>query len=63
MITLKNQYLTVLINELGAELTSVKDSEGIEYIWQADPTYWKRHAPFCFQLLVDLKITNTNLIQ
>ncbi|MCT2885398.1 aldose 1-epimerase family protein, partial [Lentilactobacillus parabuchneri] len=45
MITLKNQYLTVLINELGAELTSVKDSEGIEYIWQADPTYWKRHAP------------------
>ncbi|APR08482.1 Aldose 1-epimerase [Lentilactobacillus parabuchneri] len=55
MITLKNQYLTVLINELGAELTSVKDSEGIEYIWQADPTYWKRHAPILFPIVGRLK--------
>ncbi|GAD15776.1 aldose 1-epimerase family protein [Lentilactobacillus otakiensis] len=55
MITLKNQYLTVLINELGAELTSVKDTDGLEYIWQADPTYWKRHAPILFPIVGRLK--------
>ncbi|MEE8823869.1 aldose 1-epimerase [Lentilactobacillus sunkii] len=55
MITLKNQYLTVLINEFGAELTSVKNSEGLEYIWQADPNYWKRHAPILFPIVGRLK--------
>ncbi len=45
MITLKNQYLTVLINELGAELTSVKDSEGIEYIWQAESNVLETPRP------------------
>lgn len=55
MITLKNQYLTVLINEFGAELASVKDTDGLEYIWQADPNYWKRHAPILFPVVGRLK--------
>lgn len=55
MITLKNQYLTVLINEFGAELTSVKDTSGLEYIWQADPSFWKRHAPILFPIVGRLK--------
>ena len=55
MITLKNQYLTVLINEQGAELTSVKDTDGLEYIWQADPAFWKRHAPILFPIVGRLK--------
>ena len=28
-VELKNEYLTVLINEAGAELSSVKSSDGI----------------------------------
>lgn len=57
MITLKNQYLTVTINEFGAELTSVQenDADHIEYIWQADPNYWKRHAPVLFPIVGRLK--------
>lgn len=55
MITLKNQYLTVLVNEFGAELTSVKAEDGSEYVWQADPTYWKRHAPVLFPIVGRLK--------
>ncbi len=35
---LKNKFLTVTIDELGAELTSVKSNDDqIEYVWQADP--------------------------
>ncbi len=51
MITLKNQYLTVLVNELGAELTSVKDKDNTEYIWQANPDFWNRHAPILFPIV------------
>lgn len=47
-VVLKNNYLTVQINPKGAELSSVKSNDGIEYIWQADPTVWSRHAPVLF---------------
>ncbi|CAM2758689.1 hypothetical protein FRFR103141_01465 [Fructilactobacillus fructivorans] len=32
-VTLKNDYLTVKINQKGAEIVSVKDQKGTEYIW------------------------------
>ncbi|MFC6288904.1 aldose 1-epimerase family protein [Levilactobacillus angrenensis] len=52
MLTLKNDYLTVQINPLGAELSSVKDNDsGMEYMWQADKTYWGRHAPLLFPIV------------
>ncbi len=48
-INLENNYLKVNINSLGAELTSIiKKSTGKEYLWQANPTHWKRHAPILF---------------
>ena len=45
MIKLENKNLKVMINEEGAELTSVwhKQAE-LEYIWVGDPKYWGRHA-------------------
>lgn len=54
-VELKNEYLTVLINEAGAELSSVKSSDGIEYMWQADKTFWGRHAPVLFPIVGRLK--------
>ncbi|QHM69685.1 hypothetical protein C7M50_01818 [Pediococcus pentosaceus] len=54
-VTLKNDYLTVQINEKGAELSSVKANDGIEYIWQADPAVWGRHAPVLFPFVGRLK--------
>lgn len=52
MLTLKNTYLTVKINPLGAELTSVQDNDShLEYMWQADKAYWGRHAPFLFPIV------------
>ena len=38
--TLSNDKIKASFNTLGAELISVKDTEGCEYIWYADPTYW-----------------------
>lgn len=56
MKTLTNDFLTVQINPLGAELQSVIDNHSQhEYLWQADPAVWKRHAPVLFPIVGALK--------
>lgn len=56
MIKLENSQLVVQINEIGAEITSVIDkATGYEFIWQADPAYWGRHAPALFPIVGGLK--------
>lgn len=50
-ITLRNSCLTVEIDDLGAQLCSVKNTAGTEYIWQADPCVWGRHAPLLFPVV------------
>ncbi|MCR4581972.1 MAG: aldose 1-epimerase family protein [Prevotella sp.] len=51
MIKLQNESLTLLVAEKGAELQSIKDAQGKEYLWQADPKYWPRHSPILFPLV------------
>lgn len=50
-VTLKNEFLTVLIEDKGAQLCSVKNATGTEYIWKADPAVWNRHAPLLFPVI------------
>lgn len=47
---LKNEYLTVKFQSLGGALSSIKDSDGIEYLWQGDKTYWSGQAPVLFPI-------------
>lgn len=54
MLQLKNKWLTVQVSEQGAEIVSIRNTEGQEYIWQADPQYWKRHAPVLFPIVGSL---------
>ncbi|MDT2604290.1 aldose 1-epimerase family protein [Enterococcus dongliensis] len=53
-VTISNDFLEATINEQGAELASLRANE-IEYIWQADPKYWGRHAPLLFPFVGRLK--------
>ena len=47
--TIENDYLRVSVDDHGAELCSIFDKvHNREVIWQADPAYWKRHAPVLF---------------
>jgi len=46
-----NEYLRVEISGFGAEIQSVKSTEGTEYIWQGDPAYWKDRAINLFPLI------------
>lgn len=48
LFTIRNEFLTVTISDQGAEIRSVKDQNGIERMWQADPNVWNSSAPIMF---------------
>lgn len=62
MVTLENNFLKVSVKSLGAELCSIySKSDEIEYLWQADPSVWPRHAPNLFPI-VGTSLNNTLLV-
>ena len=54
MITIKNDYLTAKINEVGAELKSLVCND-IQYIWTGDERFWAGSAPLLFPICSGLK--------
>ncbi|MDB5261142.1 MAG: aldose 1-epimerase family protein [Adhaeribacter sp.] len=49
---LENENSSVAIKTSGAELSSfLNKQENLEYIWQADPQVWPRHAPVLFPVV------------
>lgn len=55
MLILRNKHLTVGISTLGAEMQSILDANGVERLWQGDPTYWTGRAPVLFPVAGGLK--------
>jgi galactose mutarotase-like enzyme len=54
-ISLFSTDLKIKINALGAELCSVKNNNGVEFIWQSEKDVWPRHAPVLFPIVGKLK--------
>lgn len=50
MKTISNEQLTIQVSPHGAELCSIF-ANGKEYLWQADPAFWKRHSPVLFPIV------------
>lgn len=47
--TIENDKMRIAVDDHGAELVSIYDKEQErEVLWQADPAFWKRHAPVLF---------------
>lgn len=54
--TIENNMIKVVISDQGAEIQSVKSVHtGEEFMWQADPKVWGRHAPVLFPIVGRLK--------
>lgn len=51
LVTISDGALTARINPFGAELSSLSDAEGREYMTDADPAYWTGHAPLLFPVV------------
>ncbi len=54
LIEITNGDLTARINPLGAELWSLTDAQGREYMTDADPAFWGGHAPLLFPIVGSL---------
>ena len=46
--TIRSERARAEISPLGAELLSLQDDGGTEYLWQGDAKYWDRRAPNLF---------------
>lgn len=51
IVTLTSNGYTAQIDSYGAQLISLKDSEGTEYIWQRDPAHWGNCSPLLFPIV------------
>lgn len=51
MVQIKNEVLTVEINPFGAELFSIKNNDGYEFLWQGNPDVWSGRAPVLFPIV------------
>lgn len=56
LFQISNDKITIQVDSMGAELRSLKDvATGREYMWDADPKFWKRTSPVLFPLVGGLK--------
>ncbi len=49
-LSIRNQELELTVDTMGAQMLHLR-REGIEYLWQADPAYWAKHAPNLFPFI------------
>lgn len=52
--TIKNDKIEVSVENLGAQMRSIKDATGKEYLWQGDEKYWNGSAPNLFPYIARL---------
>ncbi|EIQ82507.1 UNVERIFIED_CONTAM: aldose 1-epimerase family protein [Streptococcus canis] len=57
--SLTNDELSLQFKALGGEMSSIKDKDGIEYLWQGDSTYWSGQAPVLFPICGSLRDNQT----
>lgn len=53
-VTLHGDGISATIVGQGAELVSLRDADGTEFLWQAGPA-WRRHSPVLFPIVGRLK--------
>ena len=54
LFTIENEYLRIAVNALGAQLWSIEDTKGTQYLWQGDPAYWADRALTIFPYVARL---------
>ena len=50
-VLISSESIKAVVDSFGAELHSLKDYNETEYLWQAEPKVWKRHAPVLFPFI------------
>lgn len=48
IVEIKNDYLRLAVETLGAEMQSLVSADGTNYLWTGDAAYWSGHSPVLF---------------
>lgn len=51
LIAIGSEALSVEVATTGAELRSLKDASGQQFLWQGDQTHWQQRAPLLFPVI------------
>ncbi len=54
ILTITSSRMTATVSTQGAELQSLKDASGTEYLWNGDPRWWTGRAPILFPIVGNL---------
>lgn len=56
MYSIRNNSISISVNPVGAELSSLKNEKnGLNYLWKGDPQFWAKHSPVLFPIVGMLK--------
>ena len=51
IVTIQNTQVKLEVDTLGAQMMTLTDGEGIQYLWEGDPKYWRKRAPNLFPFI------------
>lgn len=54
LYTIHSDAMTAAVSSSGAELMSLRSTDGTEYLWQGDPQYWADRSPTIFPYVARL---------
>lgn len=54
-VTIGDSTGSAAIDSIGAQLVSLKNADGTEYLWQGNPEYWSGQAPVLFPMVGALR--------
>lgn len=61
IVKIQNEILSVSIDTCGAQMVSMMDSLGTQYLWQGDEAYWNGQAPVLFPIVGSLRDGKTRI--
>ena len=51
ILSIHNSQVKLEVDTLGAQMMTLTDAEGIQYLWEGDPKYWRKRAPNLFPFI------------
>lgn len=51
LVRIENEHLSVEIATMGAEMQSLRTSDGADWLWYGDPQFWTGRAPVLFPMV------------
>lgn len=61
LATLHDTKAAAVMDSIGAQLISLKDSSKTEYIWQRNPRFWNKSSPLLFPIVGNCRNDRTRL--